>query len=276
MTASNVNRDPSGLPTEEALPHAVSAMDYLQSKRCQESPVISEMENLAIDTHQHWLDAFTLAPIPAVVIERDHTTADVAIHEILQANSAAVMVLGRDARVLKSQNVEDIIRKSGASEDLQLGCGTASGLAFRLDQCSVQTVHTEFEASVVLIPVSDVCVVGQPTCYLALILDADTAVPAAMSALPSIPSIEDVASGIDSSKARKGMYSSAVVGQMQPATAEPHREGYYQAQALQVAHAEAAQRRLDGQCPQCMLPSPYNVAAWITKFETLLTVPANK
>lgn len=233
------------------------------------------MENLAIDTHQQWLDAFIFTPIPALIVGRLRPSVDIG-HEVVEANAAAVMVFGRDAAALKAQNLEVLVEQTDTTGPPPFSHGTETGLSFRMDQCSIKTLHEVFKASLVLIPVSDVCTVGQPSCYLVLIVDEKDAAPAISSYLPGIPSIQEIACGIGSRQARKGMYTSMLTGQAKQSDSVADAGAYHQEEALRTAHSEAAQRRMDGKCPKCQMPSPYNVIAWIEKFESLLTIAADK
>lgn len=277
IAAQQASNAAQAISAGEGLPMAMSgaAVETGDLKRAPASTIISEMENLAIDTHQQWLEAFVFAPVPALIVSCTGVSNGDAVHEILQANSSAVMVLGRDAASLKAQTLEQVITDLAALDAPIPGQGTGTGLAFGMEHCSVQTVHRPIQASLILIPISDVCTIGQPSCYLVLILDEQNAAQLALSVISAIPSIEEVSTGVDRTKARKGMFCSGPAAHATQTTSGSNHEGYCQADSLNVAHSEAAQRLLEGKCPQCILPPPFDVAAWITKFTTLLTVPAD-
>lgn len=251
----------------------VAAFSNVAPKAAPESAIISEMENLAIDTHQQWLDAFVFTPIPALVVCCTAISDGDEVHQILQANSSAVMVFGRDAASLKAQNLEDIITLSGTRRAPSFRKGTGKGIMFSVTECCVQTMHQPTDSCLIFIPISDVCTVGPPSCFLVLILDTHQAVPMVASALSEIPSMEEVFNGITKGRARKGMFCSSQTVQSRSGTSPGD---YCQAESLNVAHCEASKRLLDGKCPQCILPSPFDIATWTTKFSTLLTIPADK
>ena len=82
--------------------------------------------DLAFDTDSHriWLDAFVSSPLPAFVVVR---AADAAGHTILLANTAAIVMTGRDLTKLQLDTLECWIgADSGTMRQLprsfQTGC----------------------------------------------------------------------------------------------------------------------------------------------------------
>lgn len=240
----------------------------------KQTAIISEMENLAIDSHRLWLDAFVFAPTPALVVSCTVLSDGGVCHKILQANSSAVMVLCRDAAGLRMQSIEDLVIMPSDgladSRTVGLGLGTQTGLLFKIENCRVQAAHAMIDACLVLVPISNVCSIGQPSLYLALIL-VDGALSSSSPVMMSIPSIEDVTNGNIGTKTRKSMFANSTISQGGKAMIDPDHK-YSQTEILNIAHGEAIQRRFNGERSQDKLPLPFDSQSWVSKFVDLLTI----
>lgn len=217
--------------------------------------LLSEIGNLSMDMHTQWLDVFTVSPIPSLVLS-------MAIgSQVLLANTACVTILGRESSILCSRSLEDVI---GAEHSTSCTSACSSGLAFLGPQCTVQVGNT-MHCTPLFIPISDVCTPGTPQCYLVLLLDS-FGQKLCETHLASLPSHLAVNERADAPPAgwRKAMFSTG--------EKEAHGEHYNQGVGILSGYAEAMQRRLKGMSLGVSMPSQFDVQAWISRFEKLLTV----
>lgn len=217
--------------------------------------MLTELENLSMDMHSQWLDAFSACPVPSLVI------STVGEPQVLVVNSACVTSLGRDASKLGSSSLADLI---GSQKSLDCAKAAEAGFEFIVPDCSVQ-VGRAMQCSALFIPITDMCTYERPQCYLVLLIDS-FAQPLCSCAVESVPDHAAVREGTAASHVgwRKGMFSKGDEG--------GNTEHYNQEVGIVSGFAEAAQRRLKGSSLGTVTPSQFDVGGWIGHFEKLLTL----
>lgn len=239
------------LAHKTALGEMGTMMQPTQGPKC----LLTELENLSMDMHSQWLDAFTACPIPSLVL----STTDEP--QILLVNSACVTALGPDSSTLGTHSLADLI---GSEQSICCAKAAESGFEFIAPDCSVQ-VGRAMKCSSLFIPISDVCTSGRPQCYLMLLLDSFTQ-PLCSGAVENVPSPGAVQGGASDPPVgwKKGLFSMGDQG--------GSSENYNQAVGIVSGYAEAAQRRLKGASLGMTMPPQFDVGAWIAHFEKLLTL----
>lgn len=246
---------PGTLAQQSGLVAAGSMLRQTQGPKC----LLTELENLSMDMHSQWLDAFSACPIPGLVISTTNEPA------VLVANLACVTALGRDACKLENCTLADLI---GSEKSTDCAKAAESGFEFVAPDCPVQVGRVMLCAAI-FIPISDVCTSGRPQCYLMLVLDS-FARPLCSGAMESVPSHTAVKADKAAPQAgwRKGLFSMGDQGGSD--------QQYNQAVGIVSGYAEALQRRLKGVSHGVAMPSQMDVGGWISHFEKLLTIVATQ
>lgn len=220
------------------------------------------------DLHRIWLDAFVFSPLPALVVVRIH---DGHGHQILLANSAAVMMTGRDKGKLQMDTLESWIGTDSGTMQ-QLPRSFESGCEFTMPITGVDETQSS-QSHLVAMPVCGTAGAGNIG-YLVLFLQGPGAQQLCGDKLAAVPSVDDLArSGydldrlVDSKTIRKGLLTlssstSASAGWTEMQSAQ---------WALKSAYDAAAARRDEGRRPLTALPAALDPVAWLDTFELCLT-----
>jgi hypothetical protein len=258
------------LPSAAEQLHGLQGTCDFQSLNKEHVGIISEMENLAIDTHGHWLDSFTLSPLAGLVFTAP-APGEKAQHPMMLSNTSCVVLLGLDRDAIINKSLEELLSVSETTLN-SLREGLEKEIEFAVPSCRVQTAYKHIICTLVVFPITDVCTAASKVqSFMALLLD-DAAVFQCKDVLKTIPHPHDLRSG-KVERMRKGLFGGATSDRpMGVPTAKP----YSQARSLQVAFTEACQRRMLGMSASSRLPSVFDGGSWLTLFETLLTVPCNQ
>ena len=223
---------------------------------------LASLQAFSIDTHRAWLDTLTFCPFPAVVTASH--CADAGGHPILFATAPCLGMLGQSASRVAGETVEALLGgDAAAAADLSSCLKTGCQFCLPFADAAAGASH------IVAFPVTDLAVGGGPLVHLVLFLHgAAASCKDKLTALVS--SKELAAAGYEPAAlsrrkpVRKGLFAAAGATESNGTEAAQHA-------ALQAAFWAAMGRRGKGRAPLSAVPAAFDAAAWIERFELLLT-----
>jgi hypothetical protein len=226
-----------------------------------------------MDTSRIWLDAFSLSPLPSMVIATSAQDTTSETHHILFANSSCTAMTGQDLEGITHMSLEALLGLD-AEMATSLASSMAAGCQFVMPLKDQKMGVYEAQEYVVLLPLCDIAGSGHLIAHLAIFLHGPGVQYMCHDKLAGMVTVQELKAAhyrITATAAGKKVIRLGLFATKENSAADAAAQAAECQQGLQQAYKAVASSRAKGSRPLSALPAALDPVGWLQYFELLLT-----